>query len=83
MNLSTMIDDSRTVVAVHWGEFFHRVGEEGVTKIVVYGEPGPHCFLPWIAVYRDGEVWKRLDAAGKEIVYSPPDAAGECSKESK
>lgn len=39
------------------------------TKIVAYGEPGPHCELPWFAVYHGEHIHARVPALHVTVVY--------------
>lgn len=70
------LQDERAIETVflnHDTEYvYFKVGELGVTKIEAYGEPGPHCNLPWIAIYKGDHLWQRIDASGTRIVYGLP-----------
>ena len=45
------------------------VGERtGYTRIVAYGEPGEHCYVPWFAIYRGDEVAQRVNGNMVETV---------------
>ena len=67
-----MIDDPRPIKAIHWDDKDQTaiiVGEARVTAIEAYGEPGPHCELPWLAVYVSGEIRWRVPADQVAIKY--------------
>jgi hypothetical protein len=45
------------------------VGRDGITKIEVYKEHGNGDFIPYLAVWKDGILFMRTPAIGKEIIY--------------
>jgi hypothetical protein len=47
-----------------------KVGQDGVTKIVLYNENGQMCYVPWAAIYKGDFLWQRVDLAGMRIIYS-------------
>lgn len=49
-----------------------RVGQEGVTRIVAYGEPGLHCELPYFAVWFGDHLNNRVPATTAVVVYKEP-----------
>lgn len=67
-----LLDDKRPIKFVAWGEEPHQcyaVGHGPVTRIEVYGEPGPHCYLPWFAVYAGDVIIERRSADGCRVTY--------------
>ena len=68
-----MLHDPRTIKAV-WvpgeeGEGWI-IGRGKVDKIEVYGEPGQEAFVPWFAIWVDGKISQRVNAAMIEnVVY--------------
>lgn len=70
----TIVDDKREIERIDWnddqGGFL--VGSCGVTAIVAYGEPGPHCHLPWLAVYEGEQIRSRVPAEQVQITYRRP-----------
>jgi len=44
------------------------VGQGGVSRIEVYGEPGQRALTPWFAIWIDGEIRVRVNAAAVETV---------------
>lgn len=72
MAVPTMLEDQRPIKMVNddrAGQNLAVVGQRGVTKIVCYGEPGEHCFKPWLAVYSGDEIISRMDPHGLTIYY--------------
>ena len=73
MNVSSLLDDPRTIKSVHFNDEYgsqYEVGQQGCTKIEIYGEPGqPHCLVPWLAVYVSDEVLTRIPATMVQVVY--------------
>jgi hypothetical protein len=75
-----MLEDERPIRVVNddaAGYTLACVGTDGVTGIVAYGEPGPHCDMPWIAVYKGDQIVTRRDASGLSIHYDCVDAQGD------
>jgi hypothetical protein len=58
-----ILGDDRTIKSVHFqrGKGY-TVGENGVTEIVAYGEPGQMAKVPFIAVYKGSEIATRVPA---------------------
>lgn len=67
----TILDDPRTIESISFsGPGFFKVGEDGVAKIVAYGEPGLYGLLPWLAVYdENGKISHRIPALQVVINY--------------
>ncbi len=71
--MNTILDDKRVIDGVYWNDSdgtSYRVGVLGTTKIEAYGEPGLHCNLPWIAVWKDENLVTRVPATQVQIVYA-------------
>jgi hypothetical protein len=73
--VETMMDDDREISgysndAAQQSIF---VGQRGITKIEVYREHGERDYVPWLAIWKDGYLYMRTSAVGKEIVYKEPD----------
>ena len=50
------------------------LGKGGVDKIEVYGEVGQEAYVPWFALWRNGKIWMRVNAAAIEtVVYDYED----------
>ena len=68
-----MYEDEREIesvyVAADDNQGFWKVGSNGVTKIVIYSEPGQRDWVPWCAVYVGEEIKYRFDMAGMGIKY--------------
>lgn len=65
---SALLDDKRPIIGV-WppdpmqeGYSPYKVGLGGITKIEAYGEPGPFCMVPWIAVWKGDVCVARMNA---------------------
>lgn len=59
-----MTDDLRTIREI-WGEngnFWIKVGVNGVEKIDVYREAGQMGYVPWFAIWEKGEISQRINA---------------------
>lgn len=54
--------------------YSYRVGEYGITQIIPYDENGEMVHVPWIAITRGNEVWKRIPARLVVITYKPNSA---------
>lgn len=71
-------DDARPILAI-WNAIdpvngaYYRVGSNGVTRIVAYGEAGQMSLVAWLAVYRGEEIAYRFPAAPMAIKYMPVD----------
>lgn len=46
-----------------------------VTAISAYGEPGPYCMLPWLAIYVGAQIAARIPASAVEIYYRPHESS--------
>lgn len=67
-----MLDDPRTIRLVNddvGGQNLFGVGMRGVTRIECYGEPGEHCFKPWLAIYKGDTIIARMAARDVTIYY--------------
>ena len=74
--MDDIVDDKREIEAIYYndeGDSFHKVGVSGCTKIEAYGEPGQYCYIPWIAIYYNNDLKRRLPATMVEIVYRTED----------
>ena len=77
MKVPKIQDDNREIASI-WtsDEGGYIVGKSqgygiGCTQIVVYGELGPHCYLPWLAVYADETLIARVPAYQcQTIIYA-------------
>lgn len=67
---SELMQDDREVVAVSRDWYSDRVGQEGVTKIEVYGESGEYCDIPWFKVYVGDTIVRRSSCHGHMIHYA-------------
>lgn len=67
----SMLDDKREISVISYSDNGgrHEIGSFGCTKIEVYGEPGEHCYKPWIAVYYSGELLHRIPASMVQVTY--------------
>ena len=72
--MSTLLTDKREIRAIYgYGEAgvaFEVKGcsKGGFDKIEVYGEEGQMSLVPWFAVWRDGQIVNRINAAWIETV---------------
>jgi len=75
-----LLDDKREVESICKDEWIIKVGEDGVTKIVIYAEPGNGAYVPWAALYQGDSIRTRVDLNGCGVTYTagggssfPPD----------
>jgi len=70
----TMLEDDRKIQGVYYSDSgLHEIGIMGCTRIEAYGEPGPYCHLPFIAVWYEGELKHRIPAGMVQVVYESAD----------
>jgi hypothetical protein len=61
--MTVIADDHRKIHSIIGDDLPHITsGELGVTKIVAYDDTGDMAYTPWLAVYKDDQVWLRLRA---------------------
>jgi len=69
-----MLQDTRVIESIWLSARYDlnwTIGKSKVDKIEVYGEPSQGAFVPWFAIWIDGEVRVRVNAAKIEsIVYA-------------
>lgn len=64
-----MIDDKRLIRLIFSGECVYEVGQQGITEIEVYQEPGQFSMVNWFAVFKDEFLWIRIDSCGWGVSY--------------
>lgn len=72
MKITEMLEDKREIKGIYWNDAegsCYQVGSS-CDEIKIYGEPGPHCFMPWIAVFNNGELITRVPALQVQVVYA-------------
>jgi len=69
MDVPRMLEDKREIKSLAQDIWFVQVGEEGVTKIIAYGEPALYNNVPWFAIYKGNFLAQRVDAAGMVVAY--------------
>jgi hypothetical protein len=70
--ITDILSDKRRIYGLYYAESdqgFHEVGVGGCTKIKAYGEPGPHCYLPFYAIYYDDVIKFRVPSTMVEVRY--------------
>jgi hypothetical protein len=67
--MNFILQDDREIVSLFSGSAIISVGNEGVTKIIAYEEPGIMSMVTYFAVYKGEFLWKRIDAIGWGIEY--------------
>ena len=65
-----LLDDKREVESICKDEWIIKVGEDGVTKIVIYAEPGNGAYVPWAALYQGDSIRTRVDLNGCGVTYT-------------
>ena len=76
--ISSILEDPREIRGLTneaQGENFAWVGQDGVTRIVAYGEDGHMARVPYFAVYRNGDQPCSRISAGQVAVYYFEDSA--------
>ena len=74
MNTPTILEDDREIQAIWtseqcgWDIVHTGVSRDDCTKIVAYGEPGEHAWIPWFAVYNGDVLVVRVPAHKCEAV---------------
>lgn len=69
----SMLEDTREIKSILWNDEYgsmYEVGHGDCTKIEVYGEPGPYCDVPWIAVYVSDKLITRIPAQQVQVMYA-------------
>jgi len=69
MKLEGMAEDTRTIECLFREDFMFRVGDEGITSIVVYQETGEISFINYAAIYKGEFLWRRTDLRSWTIQY--------------
>lgn len=71
MNHTELSRDNRAIklIDVHPAQTTFRVGDKGITKIVAYDEHGEGGYVPWIAIFIDKGIWKRIPASMCSVTY--------------
>lgn len=69
----SMLHDERPIFSVSFhgadgGTF--TVGRANVERIAAYAENGQMAPVPWIAVYKNGEIWLRIPAEQVQVEYA-------------
>ena len=73
--MSEILEDPRPIKAVHYHDSDGTWWKSGLTsnkdeiKIRAYGEPSVYCYVPYIAVEKNGVVIARFPATMVEIQY--------------
>mgnify|MGYP000205648070 CR=1 FL=1 len=76
----SVVDEKRDIKAVHYERGGgHEVGEEGITSIEAYEENGQMAPVPWIAVYKHGEIYERIPVQQVVVQYKEPPKQPETS----
>ena len=60
---NTILEDKREIKSIQSSLIDspeYCVGKYGITKIEAYGEPGMHCDLPWVRIFKSDEVVARI-----------------------
>jgi len=67
--ITSMIDDKRRIALIFKDSAIYGVGENGITKIEVYQEPGQMAMINYAAVFRGESLWMRVDMSGWGVAY--------------
>ena len=63
METETILTDIRGIYSIQAGGAIYEIDCGGVTDIVPYMEPGQGAYVPWFAVFEDGQITARVNAA--------------------
>jgi hypothetical protein len=58
----TIKTDVRQIESIWWEDAEVKVGDNGVTKIVPYYEPGEMGNIVWFEIWSDDIIWHRVNA---------------------
>jgi hypothetical protein len=64
-----MIEDKRKIRAISKEWWSIAVGQDGITEIIVYQEPGQIEMVNWFAIYKGNFLFQRADANEYTIEY--------------
>ena len=64
--ITKIIEDIRKIKSLSKEEWYVKVGEDGITKIIPYLENGN---VIWFAIYKGDEIYQRVDAIGLLVTY--------------
>lgn len=71
--------DPRSIQTILWAPGPHprrlSVGEDSITRIEAYDESGSMSHVPWLAVFREGEIFARVPADQVSVVYADAERA--------
>lgn len=69
--ISEILEDKREIEVIIIDE--HNIIDKECAsglEFKVYGEPGEFCYLPWLAIYKDGEIIARINAQKiQRVIY--------------
>lgn len=61
-----------SIVLVRGGDLYrYIVGDVGITRIEEYGEPGLHCYIPHLRVWRGDDKVIEVSKHQADVFYSP------------
>lgn len=67
---SKIIEDKREIKGLYFNDDSDTCYEVVNGNIIkAYGEPGPHCYVPFFSVEKDGIIISRIPASMVEVVY--------------
>jgi len=69
MEIKRMAEDPRAIECLFREDFIFRVGDEGITSIIIYQEPGEMGLINYAAIYKGEFLWRRTDLRGWTIQY--------------
>ncbi len=70
----SMIEDNRKVANITSESSWFAVGDNGVTEIVIYQEPGQMAMQNYAAIYCGDFLYARVDLAGWKVFYKREEA---------
>jgi hypothetical protein len=67
--IQPMLDDKREIKSIFREYAQYKVGLNRISKIEIYSEPGQMGFINYAALYRDGQLFARIDLSGWGVEY--------------
>jgi len=67
---SEIVKDKREILGLYFNDVDGRCYEAMHGNLIkAYEEPGPHCYIPFFSVEKNGVIIARLPATMVEVVY--------------
>ena len=70
--MTTIATDTREIVAILFTDSHFRVGDNDVTRIEAYGEPGDESFKAAVRIWRGGDLHAAFMIGDGVVIYAVP-----------